>query len=69
MSTLTVTVPKDNFEIDRMVYYQPPKGILDNNKRPNPNIFGSPKPYVYDRAIDLRNTKLSRNKYHGIGNN
>jgi len=67
MSTLTVTVPKDNFDMNRLVYYHSPKRIPshnnnNNNKRHHPNI--SPKPYVY-----YRNDSRERNRYHGIGNN
>jgi hypothetical protein len=64
MSTLTVTVPRDNFDMNRMVHYHhSPKRIPSHNnniKRHHPNI--SPKPYVYDR-----NDSRERNRYHGIG--
>ena len=70
MTALTVTVPKDNCEINRMVYYadyQQPKRTPyhNNNKR---QYHGSPKHNDNGYHGDLRDIKLSRNKYQGIDN-
>jgi hypothetical protein len=66
MSTLTVKVPTDNFEKERTVFYKRKEYDINNNKRPNSKIYGSPKPYGYNR--DLRELHFSRHDYQGIGN-